>query len=147
MMRLDALLSKRRTGRQTGLLFCDLDNLKQINDTAGHAAGDAVISAVAQRIRSAVRSDDICARFGGDEFVVVLLGLHGLHQAVAIAEKIRQAATAPVRISDGSSVTPSLSIGVTLAHEEEGSSALLDRADAAMYDAKESGRNAVAAIE
>ncbi len=147
MLRLEAVLSKWRTGHRTGLLFCDLDNLKQINDTAGHAAGDAVISAVAQRIQSAVRRDDICARFGGDEFVVVLIGLHGLHQAVIIAEKIRQAATEPVRISDGSTVTPSLSVGVTLAHEEEGSTDVLDRADTAMYDAKASGRNKVAAIE
>lgn len=133
----------RAAGLETAVLFVDIDRFKSVNDTMGHSAGDAVLRAVAERIRSALRSGDAVARMGGDEFLVVLEGLHDLDEAVAIAQKIRTACAAPVATPDGE-VAVSLSIGVTLSgNAADSSDAVVARADAAMYRAKNAGRNQV----
>ena len=135
-----------RTGRDLAVLFVDFDKFKDVNDTYGHAAGDEVLRAAADRIRACLRhSDDLGARVGGDEMMVVLHGVHGIKDAVGVAEKLRRSAAAPVRY-EGTSVVATVSIGVTLARPDESTDALVARADAAMYEAKQRGRNQVITI-
>jgi len=135
----------RRPGEECALVFCDIDDFKTVNDTQGHAAGDQLMRTVAARIRSAVRIGDTVARMGGDEFLVVLDGVHDLAEAAAIAEKIRVAAT--VADVAGPAGRPStLSLGVTLSAPGEPVDTMIARADRAMYKAKEEGRNRVVAV-
>ncbi len=136
----------RRTGEELAILFCDVDHFKVINDTYGHAAGDEVLRVMARRIREILRtSDDLAARFGGDELLVVLHGVQTLDNAVAIAEKLRLAATEPILTAAGL-ITATLSIGVTIAHPGESPDTIVARADTAMYRAKECGRNQAFAL-
>ncbi len=133
----------RRSGHELAVLFCDLDRFKEINDRHGHAAGDEVLRVTAERLRSILRtSDDLAARIGGDELLVVLHGVQDMDNAVAIAEKLRTAAAQPVSTHAGP-VTATLSIGVTLARPDETTDTLVARADSAMYRAKQSGRNRI----
>jgi diguanylate cyclase (GGDEF)-like protein/PAS domain S-box-containing protein len=137
----------RRTGHELAVLFCDLDRFKDINDRHGHAAGDEVLRVTAERLRSVLRtSDDLAARIGGDELLVVLHGVRGMEDALTIAEKLRNAAAQPITTPSGP-VSTTLSIGVTLAHPDETTDALVARADTAMYRAKQSGRNRVVAFD
>lgn len=133
----------RRTGHQLAVLFCDIDRFKDINDTHGHAAGDEVLRTTANRLRDTLRtSDDLAARVGGDELLVVLHGVQDIDNAVALAEKLRTAAMEPISTAAGP-IIATLSIGVTLARPDEPTETLVSRADAAMYQAKHSGRNRV----
>ena len=134
-----------RSGGQTGLLFCDIDSFKEINDTYGHAVGDIVLCAVAQRVASSVRQGDIVARFGGDEIVVVLNGVHDLDSAIAVGEKIRSLAAQPILVP-GDEISITVSIGVTLCAPGEVPDHYLVRADRAMYRAKNEGRDRVVAM-
>ncbi len=144
--RLDQLLqSQRRSDRLVAVAFCDLDHFKDINDTQGHEAGDMLLRAVAKRISSCLRRNDLVARFGGDELLVVLDGVDNLDQAMAVAEKIRATLLAPVEITDGT-VSITVSIGVTLAQRGESAATLINRADQALYQAKCQGRNQVIPI-
>lgn len=144
LTRIDAL--KNRAGSSTAVLWCDIDRFKMVNDTYGHAAGDAVLKSVADRIRGCLRStDDIGARIGGDELLILLNGVHDLRDAADVAEKLRRRAAEPIPTAAGP-VTVTLSIGVTLADAQETVDALLARADDAMYQAKKRGRNQVVAI-
>lgn len=122
-------------------LFIDLDDFKEINDTYGHTVGDAVLRLVAQRITGSVRASDLTARVGGDEFVVLLLDpmSHG-GSAVATAERILQNMSGPL-VAAGVELTARASIGVVVVADavEISPSALLQRADSAMYDAKREG--------
>jgi diguanylate cyclase (GGDEF)-like protein/PAS domain S-box-containing protein len=136
---------EQRRGRQMAVLFCDLDRFKSVNDTYGHQGGDAVLQAMAYRVRSCLRGSDLAARIGGDELLVVLPGLQGLEDAIAIAEKVRRLASEPVPLPEGE-VQITLSVGVALAEEHESIDALIARADAAMYAAKQQGRDQVVAI-
>jgi len=126
-------------------MFCDVDGFKGINDTYGHAAGDQVLRSIAVRIEGSVRSDDMIARIGGDEFLVILDGVHDLTEAVDIADKLREKVAKPIPIPGGT-VTATLSIGVTLAQSSENVDILVARADEAMYKAKKGGNNQVIAI-
>ena len=129
------------------VLWCDIDRFKSINDAHGHAAGDAVLRAVADRIRGGVRSsDEIAARIGGDELLVVLRGVRSLADAVAVAEKLRQLVAAPIPLGDRGVARATVSIGVTMARDDEPVDRMLARADAAMYRAKEAGRDRVVAV-
>ena len=131
-----------RTGTRIGILALDLDGLKPINDGFGHATGDQVLVSVGQRLRAAVRRDDPIARVGGDEFVVVLVGVHNHEQVAHLAEKIRNELSREIVVDDVP-VRVTVSIGAVLAEEEEAASSLLRRADAALYEAKQSGRDRV----
>jgi diguanylate cyclase (GGDEF)-like protein len=135
----------QRSGEQTALLFCDLDRFKAINDRWGHAAGDALLRTVASRIQECLRSEDLAARMGGDELLVVLKGVQNLDTAVGIAEKIRNAVQDPVPTPAGE-LQITLSIGVTLVVPGESSDTVIARADTAMYEAKQTGRNRVIPI-
>jgi diguanylate cyclase (GGDEF)-like protein/PAS domain S-box-containing protein len=140
-------LLNKRGGRQLAALWCDIDRFKVVNDTYGHAAGDAVLKALADRIRGCLRStDDMGARIGGDELLVLLHGVRDLKDAMDIAEKLRRAAAEPIPTPAGP-ITITLSIGVTIARPDERTDALMARADDAMYQAKNRGRNQVVALE
>jgi diguanylate cyclase (GGDEF)-like protein/PAS domain S-box-containing protein len=139
------LADDRRRGGELAVLFCDLDHFKDVNDRYGHQAGDAVLQAMAQRIRSCLRESDLAARIGGDELLVVLPGLHGLPDALTIAEKLRRLASEAVAIPQGL-VQISISVGVALASADESPDELIARADTAMYTAKQQGRDQVVAI-
>jgi diguanylate cyclase (GGDEF)-like protein/PAS domain S-box-containing protein len=139
--------SEARSGRAIAVLFCDLDNLKTINDTRGHAVGDEVLRVTADRLLSCLRgSDDLGARVGGDEMLVVLRGVGDLADALAVAEKLRFSVAEPIAISGEAPVHASMSIGVALARPRESTAQLIARADRAMYESKQAGRNRVIAI-
>ena len=141
LQRLTELDSGERAGDSAvALLFVDLDEFKVVNDTWGHVAGDALLRAVAQRIESVVRANDVVARLGGDEFLVVLDGVEGESAAAAIADKVRAACSQPVATPTGT-VATTLSVGVVLREAGETSDALIARADRAMYAAKRAGRD------
>ncbi len=131
-----------RTGAGFALLYCDLDHFKRVNDDFGHAAGDQVLAAVADRIASAVRDGDLIARLGGDEFVVLLEGVHDASDAAAVAAKVAQAVRRPVSVG-GRLVQPQFSIGVSMLTADDDPQAALLRADGAMYAAKRAGRNRI----
>ena len=135
-----------RQGDHVALLYCDLDNFKDVNDRLGHAAGDELLRNVARRIRSCLRSGDVVARIGGDEVVAVLDDVDGLEGALAAADKIRRAVARPCALSNAT-VEPHLSIGVALLPSFEDFDTALNRADEAMYVAKAQGRNRVISLD
>jgi diguanylate cyclase (GGDEF)-like protein/PAS domain S-box-containing protein len=140
--RLDQALARR--GGVVAVLFCDVDDLKAVNDEHGHAAGDALLRHVAQRIRSAVRPADTIVRYGGDEFVVVCDGLPDPAEATGLAERTRQAVSRPVDLAHGGpTVVPTVSIGVATSPPRPTASELVAAADTAAYAAKAAGRDAV----
>ncbi|MDF3195289.1 sensor domain-containing diguanylate cyclase [Pseudomonas sp. 1928-m] len=129
-------------GLQLGVLFCDLDYFKKVNDNHGHAAGDQVLWETARRISAAVRPQDVVTRSGGEEFVV-LLQVHDEHELLQIAERIRTALhKEPVSI-DELQLNLTISIGAALRAPQEPPSATMNRADQALYQAKGNGRNRV----
>lgn len=125
------------------VLFCDLDDLKTINDTLGHAVGDAVITAAANRVAEQLSGDALIARFGGDEILVVLPQVRDLEDARAIADRLRRALAEPLDAAGGV-VKGGVSIGVAVLRPGETVDQVVNRADQAMYRAKASGRNAIA---
>ena len=131
----------RRLGQPLSVLLCDVDDLREINNTLGHLEGDAAIAAVAAAFRAELRAYDLCARFGGDEFLVVLPETDET-EAVGVAGRIRTwLADNPLSTSDGP-LEVSISIGVgSLLEGETEIGTLLARADAAMYAEKHAGRN------
>lgn len=134
------LAGARRRGIHVAILFIDLDHFKRVNDSLGHAAGDALLKVVADRIRAALRRDDSVARLGGDEFLVVLPDLEHESDATAVAEKLLASMNEPV-VLEGQRVSTSPSIGISLFPRDGGTpEALMKNADAAMYLAKERGR-------
>ena len=128
-----------RTGINVGVLFIDLDGLKPVNDTYGHAIGDAVIVNVARRIHDQVRSNDVLARFGGDEFVLVLPAIHDSEDAERIAASLHEVVERPMLL-EGHEISMTLSIGVTVARPGEDPDVAMRQADAALYRAKREGR-------
>lgn len=135
----------RSPGVETGVLFIDVDGFKVVNDTWGHAAGDALLKSLADLLRSSVRADDSVARMGGDEFLVTLSCIHDIAEATRVAEKIRVTSAEPIATPYGP-ISATLSIGVTVADPVESGDDLIARADKAMYAAKRAGRNQVVAI-
>jgi diguanylate cyclase (GGDEF)-like protein/PAS domain S-box-containing protein len=134
-----ALTRSSRSGSEVAVLFVDLDRFKLVNDGRGHAAGDGLLVTVADRLRRVVRSDDVVARFGGDEFVVVCEGRTASLESGLVAERITDALREPVVI-DGQEVFLSASIGIAVSDGGDSPESLLRDADAAMYRAKAKGR-------
>lgn len=136
--RLDHALA--RLARHPGLvavLFIDLDGFKVVNDTLGHAAGDALLVATAQRLRLAIRSGDLVARFGGDEFVILCEELTHEDEGHAIAQRIELVVATPLEL-DGRSVRPRCSVGIITDSGRRSADELIAAADAAMYGVKRS---------
>jgi diguanylate cyclase (GGDEF)-like protein/PAS domain S-box-containing protein len=136
-----SLLSAKRARANVAVLFIDLDRFKTINDTLGHDVADALLVEIAQRLRSCVRQTDTVARYGGDEFTVILPDLHQPEDAAQVAEKILERVVEPV-VAGATSVEISVSIGIAV-HPYDGIDidTLLRNADDAMYRAKQAGRN------
>lgn len=134
-----ALLSARRTGSSFAVLMLDLDGFKQINDALGHAAGDAVLRQVAQRLRAAVRESDTVARLGGDEFLLLLSTGEWHGGAEDVTKRVMNELTSPMPVA-GRTVNVRASAGVALFPEHgEDMETLVQRADTAMYQAKRRG--------
>ncbi len=131
---------KRRSTNMFGVLFIDLDRFKSINDNFGHATGDALLALTARRLEQCVRSGDIVARFGGDEFAILLNGIDGLSDAHDAADRIGLAMAAPVTIHD-CDLRATASVGIALGSTTYAKAEdVLADADAAMYAAKSRGR-------
>jgi diguanylate cyclase len=134
-----AIAIARRTGTQLALLFVDLNNFKQINDTLGHAVGDQVLRLVAKRLAAAVRESDTVSRHGGDEFLILLTDVSHATDVVQIATKLIAALGRPARVGDHV-LRLTASIGISLyPRDGENTDTLIQRADAAMYRAKRDG--------
>ncbi|EHQ07773.1 sensor domain-containing protein [Leptonema illini] len=152
---LHAMLSGKRE-RHTAILLLDLDDFKPLNDRFGHQTGDVFLVEIADRLRRTVRSSDIVARIGGDEFVVLLTGLdphreQALKEATGIAEKIRSAIGLPysLTLTDEQAARRyehacSCSIGIRLLRNETDADMVIQQADTAMYSAKRAGKNQIA---
>jgi diguanylate cyclase (GGDEF)-like protein len=141
--RLEAVLNRpeRRNGSQA-VLFVDLDDFKDVNDTMGHAAGDALLAAVAERLEATVRPGDLVARLGGDEFALLLDGIPDVAAALAVAERAVTALAAPVEIN-GTLAHVGASVGLAMRHHDSDFESIMHQADVAMYSAKGRGKNRV----
>ena len=143
-----ALVASLRSGRAGALLFIDLDNFKNLNDTLGHDIGDMLLKQVTQRLEYCIRQGDTVARLGGDEFVVMLLDLseqpiEAAAQTEAIGEKILTVLSQPYQL-EKNTYRCTASIGVTLfSGNQQTTDELMKQADIAMYQAKKAGRNAL----
>lgn len=120
-------------------MFLDLDRFKHINDSLGHGTGDRVLCAFAERLRASVRSTDLVSRLAGDEFVMVLEGLHDASEATQVADKVLAKVGEPL-VLDGQPLQMSTSIGIACWRPGETAAELLARADRALYAAKAAGR-------
>ena len=137
-----------RAGRQrtaVGILMFDVDQFKRINDSHGHAGGDAVLIEVARRLHSGVREWDIVGRVGGEEFCVIAPGMETEHAVAELGERLRIAvAERAIQIAPGMALPVTVSVGVALVHDGDGSAEhAMDCADRALYAAKRRGRNRV----
>jgi two-component system, sensor histidine kinase LadS len=135
--RLDHAVERaRRAGTKVGVVMIDLDDFKPVNDTYGHAVGDDLLVSVAARLREAVRASDTVARYGGDEFVLMIEGVHSKDDIEPVVASVQGRLSVPVR--DGERVlTIAASIGISVYPDDAAdASALLRRADKAMYAAK-----------
>ena len=146
----EELARARRDGTRLVCLMLDIDHFKQVNDTHGHAAGDAVLRELAQRIESQVRASDVAARYGGEEFIVLLPDTN-VAAAQRLAERIRGAiGGAPIGLPNGQSITITASIGIAEVAPAQADrdlktlgDSLIARADVALYAAKSAGRDRV----
>ncbi|MBC7984824.1 MAG: sensor domain-containing diguanylate cyclase [Candidatus Obscuribacterales bacterium] len=146
----EELVRAQRQGTGLVCLLIDVDRFKQINDVHGHLAGDLALREVAQRVDTQIRGSDAAARFGGDEFIVLAPALHA-EQALALAERIRAAVSeTPLEIAPGVKYTITVSIGIAgvVPNRDDAdlktlAESLLAEADAALYRAKQAGRNRV----
>jgi diguanylate cyclase (GGDEF)-like protein/PAS domain S-box-containing protein len=141
-----ALARRARGDQRLALLLLDLDNFKAVNDSLGHAAGDALLIETGRRLRACVRPADTVARLGGDEFAVLLEDVDGPGAVSATAERISRAVRAPVAL-EGSEILPSASIGVAESGPGEDADALLRDADVALYAAKHQGIGRIEAYQ
>jgi len=136
-----ALAQAHRYRHRVALIFVDLDRFKQVNDGFGHAAGDALLKEVAERLGASVREGDTVARLGGDEFTLLLPGIHYAEDLAAISRKLVESLRRPFNLQ-GREVHVTASGGISLYPEDgEDGEALLKSADTAMYRAKERGRD------
>jgi diguanylate cyclase (GGDEF)-like protein/PAS domain S-box-containing protein len=135
--RLDQALRRSVLDRKThALIFVDVDRFKSINDSLGHVTGDGFLVAIGARLKAGVRSNDLLARFGGDEFVVLLEDVAGVEVAVAAARRICAAVQQPIALSDGHELVASVSVGIALTEPGKSADDVLRNADVAMYEAK-----------
>jgi len=136
-----AIASAFRNGKSFAVLFVDLDRFKDVNDSLGHIVGDELLKIVGKRLKSSIRKIDTVARFGGDEFTIILPEISHDHDAAVISEKVLERLSAPFTIED-QELFVGASIGITIyPNDAKDEITLLRNADMAMYRAKEEGRN------
>lgn len=138
------LARSRREQRDLAVVMFDIDHFKRINDNHGHAAGDTVLRECSRRLRAAIRPYDMFARFGGEEFVLILPGCN-LEAAATVAERLRLAMAQTPFEHQGTSMVVTSSFGVSMAMREDDVASTLARADANLYEAKRGGRDRVTA--
>jgi diguanylate cyclase (GGDEF)-like protein len=131
---------QKRYQRKFAVMYMDMDNFKKINDTFGHDVGDELLKQFAQRIKSSMRETDVIARIGGDEFTILLSEIRGQRSAAIVAEKILESLQNPWKINNHVFITTS-SIGITINRDNDDEENLLKRADIALYQAKNNGKN------
>jgi diguanylate cyclase (GGDEF)-like protein len=137
---LEQALKRVRRGERLAVLYLDLDHLKRINDTLGHAIGDKLLKRVADRLRSCVRDIDLVARLSGDEFAIIQTSLHRPSDAADLAMRVREAIHEPIDLNDHQ-VTVDISVGISIAPNDATElNELLKTADIALYEAKNTGR-------
>jgi diguanylate cyclase (GGDEF)-like protein/PAS domain S-box-containing protein len=136
-----ALTQAERNLQQVAVMFLDLDGFKPVNDNLGHAAGDRLLHLVAQRLKHCLRASDTVARFGGDEFTIVLPDIDNIDSVAPIAEKIIQDVARPYEL-DGNTVQITTSVGISICPRDcHSAHELIHHADNAMYQAKRHGKN------
>ena len=131
-----------RAGQNTALVLADIDHFKAINDQYGHEAGDRVLVNIGTLLSQTCRAQDIVARWGGEEFLVLLPDTDAA-AAWILAERVRKAVTAQPLAPQGAPITATLSLGVAVVHANEPLASAIARADGALYRSKEQGRNRV----
>ncbi|RBH51458.1 diguanylate phosphodiesterase, partial [Pseudomonas sp. MWU13-2860] len=137
-----AIETAKRERRRVAVLFIDLDNFKQINDTQGHGAGDHLLVEVAARLKDCLRANDTVARIGGDEFLILLENQKADNPVIDIANKIVKACARPFQLA-GQPVTVGCSVGISIYPRDcQEAESLMRNADAAMYQAKNEGKGA-----
>ena len=138
------LANSQRHGRKMALMFIDLDNFKGINDTYGHAAGDALLKALATVLSGVLREGDTVARLGGDEFIILLPEVDSVQDVATVAKKIVVAVREPIRLPEFDHETcVTVSVGISMFPDDGNTpESLMSRADVAMYHAKSVGKNA-----
>jgi diguanylate cyclase (GGDEF)-like protein/PAS domain S-box-containing protein len=142
--RLEHALQRSALDRKThALIFVDVDRFKGINDSLGHVTGDMFLEAIGARMMAVVRSHDLLARFGGDEFVVLLEDVAGVEVAVTAARRICVAVEQPMVLPNGYELVASVSVGIALTEPGVTADDVLRNADVAMYDAKAKGRGGI----
>ncbi len=140
--KLESMLKQLGEGVMLAVLYLDLDQFKDINDTLGHPAGDELLNVIAGRLRAVVRTGDVVARLGGDEFAIIQAAVTQTSDVVELAERIRDAIRKPMMI-DGNELAVDTSIGVALAPRDGAEpDQLLKHADLALYGVKADGRGA-----
>ncbi|MCB1851670.1 MAG: EAL domain-containing protein [Gammaproteobacteria bacterium] len=137
-----AIARAHRNGQPLGLLFLDVDNFKAVNDTLGHSAGDALVAAIAERLRVLMREDDTIARLGGDEFMIIVETMNRMEDVTITAQRTVEAFSTPLRVA-GDEMSITVSVGVTTYPEDAATASMLvQNADIAMYRAKACGGGA-----
>jgi len=135
-----ALHEYQRQHISFGLLFLDVDRFKSINDTYGHHEGDRVLQAVASNLTEHLRNTDICGRWGGEEFVVLLQNINNANSLTHIAEKLRAMIASSAIFINNQKVSVTVSIGGTLVHQRDTLDSLIEHADGLMYQSKQAGK-------
>ena len=143
---MQALVRRRRQGGNVAVLFLDLDHFKLVNESLGHLAGDHLLRSVGQRLIDTVRAVDTVARFGGDEFAVLLEDAGSQNEVIGVAGRVLNAMATPLSV-DGRPTVLGASIGVAFARDEDDAETLMRNADLAVYKAKSGGRGRVAVFE
>jgi diguanylate cyclase (GGDEF)-like protein len=128
------------------MIMADIDNLKKINDTYGHRAGDKVIREISRRIRECIRQIDLAARYGGDEFAVILPNT-GLEEASLVSQRIVESVGRATVEWHGEDIALSISIGVGQYGADANPEDITSRSDLALYSAKQSGKNTVSVFQ
>jgi diguanylate cyclase (GGDEF)-like protein/PAS domain S-box-containing protein len=143
-----AIARSRREHNRIAVVFLDLDDFKTINDSLGHAAGDEVLAEVAKRLATSIRASDTAARFGGDEFALLLEDIEGVEEAADTAERVLETLAVPLRVGH-KELSLRCSIGISVVSEEApgGAEELIRDADAAMYRAKRDGKGSYRMFE
>jgi diguanylate cyclase len=145
--KLEEMIKLRKRYRDPfSLLMVDLDNFKTINDSYGHPAGDRILKGVALKIKASLRGSDFLARFGGDEYALILIKTD-LETATEVAWKLCEEVRASRFVLDETALSMTLSIGVAEANDDDTEETLLKRADKALYRTKAAGRNGVSTAE